>query len=958
MPNFGSQTWQTNNQFSFLATEQNPQILFYATTTGGNTNIDWHLDDVVLNACPSPLGPNFTFSDLGSNTYQFNDATTGGTPVEWCWDFGDGNYSSLQNPVHTYAAIGPYTVCLNIVDANGCHDKKCHTIGDPCNCGTATQIIQGNTDWNTNRNVYNNLFIQSGAVLNVNGVTVNISPGCGIFVRNNALMNINSGSNLTTGCNTGRWNGITIFGNGNGTQTSADGTVIAQGSTIQRATTAVSCPNLFFSGGGLIQADATHFTNNTVGADIRSFSGINASSFTNGCTFSTGSIGVRLQRTEGVLISSSTFSNLTTAGVFGTDYTATIQGSTFSGQMPIGISVQNTAPNAQALSFLVEDCNFNNTGLSTVGLTASGVFQMNVLDNAFNTNNIGANLIGQSGFNVEDNNFNSGRFGLLLQQTLAGPFNNSECNTYGTVTRAGVGAWGNNIGYEFMHENFLAASQAQGDVVLSPIQGGSLGSVSVQGLPGDPVYNMFNDNRDIISAGQSYFQYFYPLQHAALFPALWPECDINDGAANCQLGATNNYDARGENVNEDDKDPDGCLNLPGIGQVAEDDEESLVKLPEPGETMPNPLRPDLPGLSGTAGERLLPGLSCETEACLPTIRAKIAELQGLVDDANTSGLLSAIAAAPTAASTRLSLLDASPYLSDGVLLALLAKPQMATATKAEVLLANAPVSAAVLDAAQPVVSSTTYQDLLDSRTNEGYSHMEHLQMVLSKLERMRHHAVGAWVAEHHQAGNIAAITATLTADASPLSQRRLVAAKLQYGEFNDAQALIDALPTATDSDVDFQYVQQINYERLKLEGFELSQQQEDDLYGIAYGPTPEAAYARALITALTGFVFEPETPEDVEERMKESESNGSTYAQSNIMVWPNPAKNELQIQLPADLRYGGIVRLYDLSGRLVHSTPISGRSTKMDIAGLADGIYMLAVQAGSVSHRSKVVVQH
>jgi PKD repeat protein len=35
-------------------------------------------------------------------------------PRSWSWDFGDGNTSSLQNPVHTYSSDGNFTVALTI----------------------------------------------------------------------------------------------------------------------------------------------------------------------------------------------------------------------------------------------------------------------------------------------------------------------------------------------------------------------------------------------------------------------------------------------------------------------------------------------------------------------------------------------------------------------------------------------------------------------------------------------------------------------------------------------------------------------------------------------------------------------------------------------------------------------------------------------------------------------------
>jgi len=48
----------------------------------------------------------------------FTDTSTGG-PVSWSWNFGDGNTSTAQNPVHTYTAAGNYTVTLNVTNAHG-----------------------------------------------------------------------------------------------------------------------------------------------------------------------------------------------------------------------------------------------------------------------------------------------------------------------------------------------------------------------------------------------------------------------------------------------------------------------------------------------------------------------------------------------------------------------------------------------------------------------------------------------------------------------------------------------------------------------------------------------------------------------------------------------------------------------------------------------------------------------
>lgn len=49
---------------------------------------------------------------------QFTDLSTG-DPTSWAWDFGDGGTSTEQNPAHTYADAGTYTVELVATNADG-----------------------------------------------------------------------------------------------------------------------------------------------------------------------------------------------------------------------------------------------------------------------------------------------------------------------------------------------------------------------------------------------------------------------------------------------------------------------------------------------------------------------------------------------------------------------------------------------------------------------------------------------------------------------------------------------------------------------------------------------------------------------------------------------------------------------------------------------------------------------
>lgn len=56
-----------------------------------------------------------------SGDIQFTDQSTN-APTSWLWDFGDGNTSTLQNPMHSYTSTGTYTVTLTATNAFGSDD--------------------------------------------------------------------------------------------------------------------------------------------------------------------------------------------------------------------------------------------------------------------------------------------------------------------------------------------------------------------------------------------------------------------------------------------------------------------------------------------------------------------------------------------------------------------------------------------------------------------------------------------------------------------------------------------------------------------------------------------------------------------------------------------------------------------------------------------------------------------
>ena len=98
----------------------------------------------------------FSYVADSSNTVYFYDQSIPVNSITYYeWSFGDGNISNLQNPVHTYAAGGTYSVCLYIESADSgmfCSDTLCVDVfvaGSGNNCAANFDMYIDSTQNNT-----------------------------------------------------------------------------------------------------------------------------------------------------------------------------------------------------------------------------------------------------------------------------------------------------------------------------------------------------------------------------------------------------------------------------------------------------------------------------------------------------------------------------------------------------------------------------------------------------------------------------------------------------------------------------------------------------------------------------------------------------------------------------------------------------------------------------------------
>ena len=111
IPNNGCYQWLIGASGS-----ESCRIKVVVTTSGSSASAISGSDFTILGFDVDAHGP---YYGAPGQVIQFTGtAENGNPPYDFSWDFGDGNNSAVQNPTHSYAREGNYTVVLSVTDAD------------------------------------------------------------------------------------------------------------------------------------------------------------------------------------------------------------------------------------------------------------------------------------------------------------------------------------------------------------------------------------------------------------------------------------------------------------------------------------------------------------------------------------------------------------------------------------------------------------------------------------------------------------------------------------------------------------------------------------------------------------------------------------------------------------------------------------------------------------------------
>ena len=325
----------------------------------------------------------------------------------------------------------------------------------------------------------------------------------------------------------------------------------------------------------------------------------------------------------------------------------------------------------------------------------------------------------------------------------------------------------------------------------------------------------------------------------------------------------------------------------------------------------------------------------------------------LIDGGNTQKLLDQIADASLTSSDVAEILNAaSPYLSDTVLTsAINRKPSLESEDLESVIVANSPITetvfndltianeelatASAISAAQDVETASTMELLQNEIANSAAEYTVHLNQLISHF------------IENENPDS--AVNYLISID----EDYRALPFAIQLDEYDIAQSIIDKLPGETKADINLKDLYQLILDQ-KMKGKGLDSLAGDQLEQVNEWANENSIvgyYALNLLSHLAGQEYFEDIPViESDEFEKSSHNQGESTTTSSLRLIPNPATNEVLIEISsAELEEPIRIDIYDSLGSLLKQTTLPKSQSQVSISLLrfGQGIYSVLLKSGN-----------
>jgi len=840
--------------------------------------------------------------------------------------------------------------------------------------------------------VEDKLIIKTGANITINNMRFEFSPAGQLIIENGARLTIN-GCTLTVNTNcdaNGMWHGVEVWGTGTGTfQPQLSGRFVANNSTIEHAITATAntrhnLDNLGYpyensfdvaKAGGVIQATNTMFRNNVRGTQFYDYlsmfnnSTFNDQSIFKNCHFITDDYlnnpnrlpfaHADLRRVKNINFKGCTFENTATNkyivpdrgfGIYSIESLFAV-----SNLCSVVIPFPNTCPTANT-----DKSEFNNLYYAVYGLgigtaTRTARITNSILNNNFrgillrnmslaqvsgNEVNVGNNLapnqpsyglylLDCDKYKVEDNNFTTslGYYGVYINNSGTGNneiYNNTFAN-FRVATQAANknGAGSTDIapsGLEFRCNKYITSDDF--DILVSSGRVKSDQGLCIANNPQSPANNQF-----------SYF---------ASQGDFW--MDINN------VSMLSNYFYS----------PNGSANNVPPRAISTGFSANYIEVLNTVEQVCGSLPSFNSALS--CPQRTIKTIS-ELTQFISTNKQIITDLEIVIDGNNTFDLLELINTT-SGGNLKNTLMNASPYLSDDVLIAYITS-NPSNGNLKQILIANSPLSAEVMN----VLNQQNLPNGIKNQINNaqiGVSAMQQLQSEIgyyvSENDRYTNDILRIYLFDDNDAGDgISDVISYLDTAGCSKTQCLLTCAYLDNADYTAAQQTVNNLSNSV-ANTDFcnLYNSIIQYEQLPNTEMELLTNNSllTPIQNVAQATTQnaEVGVAQAILELVNTQNFE-ETFEYVtannNQRLINKEETNNVVLSTEINVYPNPAKDQFTLTHNLELTNGVItLSVFDLMGRKLITQTINDVKVNISTQRLTAGVYFYTITQNNTTIQS------